>query len=45
MRETDHLENLGADGRIILKYIYSRVGWGSWIGLICSRIRRDGVLL
>jgi hypothetical protein len=27
-RERDHLEDLGADGRIMLKLIFKELGWG-----------------
>jgi hypothetical protein len=41
MRETYHLENLGIDGRIILKLTFSTVGWGGtdWIDLVQDRDR------
>jgi len=35
--ETDHLEDLSLDGRIILKFI-SINGMRAWIGLIWTRI-------
>jgi hypothetical protein len=41
MRDTYHLEDLGIDGRIILKLTFSTVGWGStdWIDLVQDRDR------
>jgi len=40
-RERDHLEDPGADGRIILRWIFKRVGcWGmNWIDLAQNRDR------
>jgi hypothetical protein len=40
----DHLENVGVDGRIILKWIFMK--WDkAWTGFICLRIRTGGGLL
>jgi len=41
LREKDHLENLGADGRIILKKGLQDLGWGgkNWIALAQDRNR------
>jgi hypothetical protein len=30
--EKDHLEDLGLDGRIVLKIDLEEVGWGDWSG-------------
>jgi hypothetical protein len=38
LRERHHLEDLGIDGRIILKWI-SRVGWGHGVDPIQDRDR------
>ena len=34
----DHLEDLGVDGRIILKFIFELQNGGSWTGLIWLRM-------
>jgi hypothetical protein len=37
LRERDHLEKAGVDGRIILRWILSEQDVGSWTGLIWLR--------
>jgi hypothetical protein len=45
LREGDHLEDLGVDGRIILKRIFKKWGGMAWPGLIWLRIGTgDGLL-
>jgi hypothetical protein len=39
LRERDHLEDLGGDGRIILKWIFNKCGWGH--GLVNLAQDRD----
>ena len=37
-----HLESLGKDGRIILKWVFIKIGWGeAWTGLIWVPQERD----
>jgi len=42
LREREHLEGLGVDGRIILKCIFKKWNWGAWTRLIWLRIGTDG---
>jgi hypothetical protein len=46
LRETDHLENLGVDRRIILKFMFKKYGRRrTWSGVIWLRIETNSGLL
>jgi hypothetical protein len=42
MRERDHLEGPGVDGKIILRWIFRKWDVGSWAGSSCLRIGTGG---
>jgi hypothetical protein len=42
MRETDHLEDPGVDGRIQIRWIFRKCDLGKWTGLIWLAIGTGG---
>jgi len=44
LRERDHLEHTGVDGRIILIWVFRKWDVGAWTKSIWLRIGRDGLL-
>jgi hypothetical protein len=45
LREGDHLEDSGVDGRIILKWIFEMLSGGAYTGFIWLRIGTGGGFL
>jgi hypothetical protein len=42
LRERDHLEDAGVDGRIILRLIFRKLDVGAWTGSMYLRIGTGG---
>jgi hypothetical protein len=45
LRESDHLEDLGLSGKIILKRVFKQLFGRTWIRLILLRIGNSGGLM
>jgi hypothetical protein len=44
-RETDHFEDIGVQGTIILKWIFQKIWWDGVDSLICLRMGLSGGVL